>query len=54
MADFSEAILALLNRKNYQPVKAKALGVLAAKLGRAVYQVLTKQVAFDEKRFWNN
>ena len=34
--------------------KAKALGVLAAKLGRAVYHVLTKQVAFDEQRFWNN
>lgn len=30
MADFSEAILALLNRKNYQPLKAKPL---ARKLG---------------------
>src|SRR5262249_12350337 len=34
--------------------KAKALGVLAAQLGRAVYQVLTKQSAFDEQRFGNN
>jgi hypothetical protein len=32
--------------------KANALGVLAAKLGRAVYHVLTKKVAFDEQRFW--
>ena len=32
---------------------AKALGILAAKLGRAVYHVLTKKVAFDESRFWN-
>ena len=30
------------------------MGILAAKLGRAVYQVLTKNVAFDERRFWNN
>ena len=34
--------------------KGKARGVLAAKLGRAVYHVLTKQVAFDEQRFWNS
>jgi transposase len=32
---------------------AKALGILAAKLARAVYHVLTKKVAFDEARFWN-
>ena len=31
---------------------AKTLGILAAKLGRAVYHVLHKQVAFDEARFW--
>ena len=30
----------------------QGLGVLAAKLGRAVYHVLRKKVAFDEKRFW--
>jgi len=35
MADFSEPILALLNRKNYQPLKAKAL---ARKLGVASAQ----------------
>ena len=33
---------------------AKALGILAAKLARAVYHVLTKKVAFDEARFWNS
>jgi len=33
--------------------KGKALGVLAAKLGRAVYHLLAKKVAFDEARFWN-
>src|SRR5207247_8119046 len=32
---------------------AKAMGILAAKLARAVYHVLTKKVAFDEQRFWN-
>ena len=32
---------------------AKALGILAAKLARAVYHVLSKRVAFDESRFWN-
>jgi len=32
---------------------AKALGILAAKLARAVYHVLTKKAAFDEARFWN-
>jgi transposase len=31
---------------------AKAMGILAAKLARAVYHVLTKKVAFDEARFW--
>jgi hypothetical protein len=30
------------------------MGILAAKLGRAVYLVLNKNVAFDERRFWNN
>jgi transposase len=33
---------------------AKAMGILAAKLARAVYHVLTKKVAFDEARFWNS
>jgi hypothetical protein len=32
---------------------AKALGILAARLARAVYHMLRKQEAFDEDRFWN-
>jgi transposase len=32
---------------------AKALAILAAKLGRAVYHMLRKKEAFDEERFWN-
>ena len=29
------------------------LGILAARLARAVYHMLRKQEAFDEERFWN-
>ena len=32
--------------------KGKALGILAARLARAVYQMLRKEVDFDESRFW--
>jgi transposase len=32
---------------------AKVLGILAARLARAVYHMLRKQEAFDEERFWN-
>ncbi len=32
--------------------EAKALAILAAKLGRAVYHMLRKGEAFDEARFW--
>jgi hypothetical protein len=32
---------------------AKVLGILAARLARAVYHLLRKQEAFDEERFWN-
>src|SRR4029077_5566545 len=32
---------------------AKVLGILAARLARAVYHLLHKQEAFDEDRFWN-
>ena len=32
---------------------AKALAILAAKLGRAVYHMLRKKEAFDEERFWS-
>src|SRR5205807_2277266 len=32
--------------------EAKALAILAARLGRAVYHMLRKREAFDEARFW--
>jgi len=32
---------------------AKALAILAAKLGRAVFHMLRKKEAFDEERFWS-
>jgi transposase len=50
----SERAKKWMQRQEKKRGKAKALGVLAAKLGRAVYHVLTKKVAFDEQRFWNN
>jgi len=39
-------------RLEKQRGKGKALGILAAKLGRAVYWMLRRQEAFDVKRFW--
>jgi transposase len=33
--------------------EGKALAILAARLGRTVYHMLRKRVAFDEARFWN-
>ena len=32
---------------------AKVLGILAARLARAVYHMLRKKEAFDEERFWS-
>jgi len=61
---FSEAICLLLRespeaqrfvaRKEKKHGKAKALSILAAKLGRAVYWMLRKQEAFDVKTFFKN
>jgi len=48
----SETAKKWLKRQEKKRGKGKALGILAAKLGRAVYHVLYKKVAFDEKRFW--
>jgi transposase len=31
----------------------KAMGILAARLGRAIYHMLRKKEAFDEDRFWS-
>jgi transposase len=41
-----------LARREKKHGKSKALGILAAKLGRAVYWMLRRQEAFDVKRFW--
>jgi transposase len=39
-------------RQAAQRGEGKALAILAAKLGRAVYHMLRKREAFDEERFW--
>ena len=43
-------------KQRYQQKRGpgKAMRVLAAKLGRAVYHLWRKQEAFDEERFWNS
>jgi hypothetical protein len=33
--------------------EGKALAIVAARLGRAVYHILRKRAAFDEARFWD-
>jgi transposase len=48
----SETAKKWLQRQEKKRGKGKALGILAAKLGRAVYHVLHKKVAFEEARFW--
>jgi transposase len=50
----SERAKKWLARQGRKRGKGKALGILAAKLGRAVYHLLTKKVAFEEQRFWND
>lgn len=42
-----------LARKAAKHGKAKALGILAARIGRAVYHMLRQRRAFDLQRFWN-
>jgi transposase len=39
-------------RQQAQRGEGKALAILAARLGRAVYHMLRKREAFDEQRFW--
>ena len=48
----SEAAKTWLARKQRKSGKARALGALAAKLGRAVYHLLRKREAFDATRFF--
>jgi len=48
----SEQAKRWLARREKKHGKARALGALSAKLGRAVYHMLRKQEAFESKRFW--
>ena len=48
----SDAAKKWLARKERKSGKGRALGALAAKLGRAVYHLLRKGEAFDAKRFF--
>jgi transposase len=48
----SEQAKAWLARREKKHGKARALGALSARLGRAVYHLLRKQEAFDLKRFF--
>jgi transposase len=50
-SDQAKRFLARMQKKRD---KGKALGILAAKLGRALYWMLRRQQAFDVKRFWRN
>jgi transposase len=43
-----------LQREAKQGGKGRALGILAARLGRAVYHLLRKREVFDEARFWGS
>jgi transposase len=49
----SEQAKRFLARKEKKHGKAKALGILAARLGRAIYHMLRRGDAFDAERFWN-
>jgi transposase len=53
LARESDQAKRFLARKQKQHGKPKALGILAARLGRAVYHMLRQKKAFDVKRFWN-
>ncbi len=53
LARESDQAKRFLARKEKQHGKPKALGILAARLGRAVYHMLRQKKAFDVKRFWN-
>jgi hypothetical protein len=45
------AVKAWQQRRQKKHGKKKTLGILAAKLGRAVYLLLRRRVAFDLERF---
>lgn len=50
----SELAVRFHNKMKKKHSKAKALSILSHKLGRTVYFMLTKQRAFDEKKFLSN
>jgi transposase len=43
-----------MHRRQKKSGKGKALGILAAKLGRAIYWMLRRKEAFHPKRFWQS
>jgi hypothetical protein len=47
----SKAAFSYMRRMERKHSKAKSLSILAHKLGRTVYFMLSKQRAFDEARF---
>jgi hypothetical protein len=49
-SDQAERFLARKEKKHGKP---KALGILAARLGRSVYHMLRQKRAFDSQRFCN-
>ena len=53
LARESDQAKRFLARKEKKHGKPKALGILAARLGRCVYHMLRQKKAFDAKRFWN-
>jgi transposase len=53
LARESDQAKRFLARKEKPHGKAKALGILAARLGRSVYHMLRQKKAFDPMRFWN-
>jgi transposase len=53
LARESDQAKRFLARKEKKHGKPKALGILAARLGRAVYHMLRQKKAFDAIRFWN-
>lgn len=50
----SDAAKRFVDRKTRQHGKGKAIGILSAKLGRSIYQMLKHDQAFDAMRFFAN
>jgi transposase len=50
----SEQAKKWMHRRQKKSGKGKALGILAAKLGRAIYWMLRRKEGFNPKRFWQS